>query len=247
VNRVGEGWGLSASHAVADDPKLHLPFDRLPPAPPEPPPASQPTEAEHRAQLADAIAAHRLADEAATRAGEAHDRAIALVQQRRQELASYATLDDDRLAATLTSLRDDDGAITLPAMDDRLLKREMARLDLEDAERAEATLMADRAVLATAAGNAAKNVDRLAASVLSHRADAIADEHRDLLRQAALKKERLHEFDHFVANTGASMSGNVSSILVAEGRSALARPRDTSRWRALREKLLADPQAEVDV
>lgn len=26
VNKVGDGWGIAGSHAVADDPKLHRPF-----------------------------------------------------------------------------------------------------------------------------------------------------------------------------------------------------------------------------
>jgi hypothetical protein len=244
VNKVGDGWGLSATHAVADDPKLHLPFDKLPPAPPPEPPPRQPTEAEHRAALADAIAAQARADEAVTKASETHDRAIALVAQRRQELANLASLDSDRFARTLDSLRDDDGFQTVPGEDDRLVKRETARLNLEDAESAEAILLADRAVLATAAGNAAATVDRLAVAVLSHRANAIADQHNECLRQAAVLKDTLHAFSHFSANSG-GLSGKVSSILLADGRSALAKLRDKSGWRAARDKLLADPQAEI--
>jgi hypothetical protein len=130
VARVGGGWGISGSHAVADDPKLHPPLAMPggnPPAPYVPPPP-QPTEGEHRGALAEALEAKRRADEVATKAAEAHDRALALVEQRRTELAGYASLDDDRFARTLDSLRDDDGSVTLPGTDDRLIRREEDRV-----------------------------------------------------------------------------------------------------------------------
>jgi hypothetical protein len=247
VRRVGDRWGIAASHAVADDRTFHPPFDKLPPAPPPEAPAPAPTEAQHRAALADARAAQGRADEAVSRASEAHERAIALVVKRRTELAGYAALDSDRFARTLDSLRDDDGGATVPGEDDRLVRREIAKLDLDDAERAEATLMAERAVLATAAGNAAREANRLAMCVLMHTADRLADEHNEHLRQAAAKKEMLHAFDHFSANSGAPMPGKVTSLLLSGGTAGLAKQRDTSSWRSARDQLLADPQAQVEI
>ena len=101
--------------------------------------------------------------------------------------------------------------------------------------------------MTTAAEQAAREVNRCAVNVLSHRAAAIADEYTELLRQAALRMVTLHAFDHFSANSGAPLPGKVSSLLLAEGTAALARQRDTSSWRAARERLLADPQAEVSI
>jgi hypothetical protein len=246
VTHVGDGWGIAASHATADDPVLHLPFDKLPAPTPDPPPPPAPSEAQYRASLAQALAAQVQADEAVSRATEAHERAIALVTKRRTELSSYASLDSDRFARTLDSLRDDDGYQTTPGEDDRLIKREIAKLDLEEAERAETTLLNERAVRASAAGDAAKEVNRLATCVLLHKAEAMADEYNEHLRQAAAIKEALHEFDWFSANSGAR-SGKVTNILLSSGTAALAKLRDTSSWREARDKLLADPQAEISI
>jgi hypothetical protein len=245
VRRVGGGWGVEGAHAVASDPKLHLPFDRLPPAPPTVAPPPAPTEAEHRDQLALARKAQQAADAALEKAVEAHGRALALVEERKRALADFATLDSDRLAATLDSLRDDNGGTALPGYDERLIRRETARLDLEAAVQAEATLLAERAVLATAAGNAARESDRLANCVLGHKADAIADKYNWHLHQAGLCKAPLFSFDQFSAGSGANLSGKVTSILMADGMAALTRIRDTSAWRAARDALLADPYAAI--
>jgi hypothetical protein len=247
ITKVGPGWGIEGTHAVAADTRLHLPFDRLPAPAPEPPRAPAPTEAEHREQLALARNAQQVADAALAKAIETHDRALKLVEERRAAFVSYATLDDDRLLETLNSLRDDDGVVTLPATDERLIRRETARLDLEAAMQAEAALLAERAVLATAAGNAAREADRLATCVLGHKADAFADRHDWHLRQAGLCKEVLYEFDRFSAGSRTPLSGKVVSILLADGRAALTRIRDTSSWRAARDALLADPYAEISI
>jgi len=99
----------------------------------------------------------------------------------------------------------------------------------------------------TAAEQAGRGANRLAVSVLSHTANRIADERAALLRQAELKKDTLHDFDHFSANSGVGLSGKVTSILVADGPAARAPLRNTSVWRAARDKLLADPQTVVEI
>jgi hypothetical protein len=252
VNKVGPGWGLSASRATADDPKLHLPLSTPAPAahppPPYVPPPPQPSLAQHRDALAAALEQQKATDAKLASATEAHARALKLIEERRQALSAYATLADDRLAQTLDSLRDDDGAVTLPGADDRLIKREIARLDLEDAERAEATLLHELIPMREQADAAARQANMLATSILSHVADRIADEHAEALAQAAVRKEVLHEFDQFSANSGVRLSGRVSSILLANGTAgiaALTKLRDPSSWRAARDKLLADPHAEI--
>jgi hypothetical protein len=248
VAKVGPGWGVEGAHAVASDTKLHLPFDRLPAPAPEPPRAPTPTELEHRQALAAAIEVRKTADAALAKAIETHDRALKLVEERKATFVSYATLDDDRLLETLNSLRDDDGVVTLPATDERLIRRETARLDLEAAMQAEAALLAERGVLASAAGNTAREADRLAHCVLGHIADAFADAHNWHLQQADLCRKPLFDFDQFSANSGATLSGKVQAILMADGMSAaLVRIRDTSAWRAARDRLLADPMAEVSI
>jgi hypothetical protein len=249
VAKVGGGWAVEGAHAVASDPVLHLPLHdpRIPQPAPQPPPAPPPTEAEHRAALADALERQRQADEAVTQASAAHERAMALVAQRRTELAAFASLDDDRFARTLDSLRDDNGFGTTPNEDERLAKREIAKVKLDEAERAEATLMAERAVMAQAAGNAAREVNRLAVSVLCCVADGIADEHAALLREAAVRKSLLFSFDQFAANSGARLSGKVATLVLSDGQAALARLRDTSQWRAAKQRLLEDPMAEISI
>jgi hypothetical protein len=248
VNKVGDGWGIEASHAVAVDPVLHLPLHdpRIPAPLPEPPPAPAPTEAEHRAALVEAKAAQQRADAALAKAVEAHGRALALVETCKQTLAGYASQDFDRLAATLTSLRDDDGGLTLPALDDRLIRRETAKLDLEDAEAAAETLLHELTLAREQADAAARRVNMAVMSVLSIAvADRIADQHADLLRQAAALMDTLLAFDRFSAGSGVRLSGKVSTLVLSQGTALLARLRDTSSWRAAAEKLLADPMAEI--
>jgi hypothetical protein len=246
INRVGDGWAVAASRATADDPKLHLPLHTPGGNPPPPymPPPPQPSEQEHRAALIAALEHQKADDSKLASAAEAHARSLRLVEQRKQALAGFASLADDRLAQTLDSLRDDDGAVTLPGADDRLIKREIARLDLEDAERACETLAAELASMVSASEQAARDVSRAVVSVLSHIADRAADEHAEALAQAAACKELLHEFDQFSANSGVRLSGKVHSILLANG-TGVAKLRDTSSWRTAREKLLADPRAEI--
>jgi hypothetical protein len=249
VARVGPGWGHSTSYATADDPKLHLPLSTPGGNPPPSyvPPPPQPSEQQHRDALIAAIETQRDADAKLTAATEAHARALKLIKERQQVLAGFASLDDERLARTLDSLRDDDGGTTLPGTDDRLIKREIARIEVEDAERAAETLMHDLILAREQQGAAAKQVNMLATSVLSHEADDIADRHNELLRQAAVELEKLHEFNHFTANTGVPLSGKVTSLLLAGGTAGLTRLRDTSGWRAARDRLIEDPQAEIDI
>jgi hypothetical protein len=249
VTKTGPGWGIEASHAVASDPVLHMPLHdpRIPQPAPQPPSPPQPTEQQHRTALAAAIEAQKRADAACGAAADAHARALLLVERRREALAAFVGLDDDRLAATLHSLRDDDGSdsVAIPAADERLIRRETARLDLQDAEAAAETLLHELILMRGEADAAAREVNRLVASVLAHMADAIAGEHADLIAEAEAKLETLHAFDFFSANTGARPSGRVQTLLLGSGHAALARERDTSTWQRARERLLADPEAEI--
>jgi hypothetical protein len=249
VNRTGDGWGVGASHAEAYDRTTHLPFATpgTNPPPAYVPPAPPPSEASLRAALVAAIEQQKAADERLHAATEAHGRALKLIEDRKQALAAFSGLDDDRMLATLNSLRDDDGGATLPRSDDRLIRREVAKLDVDDAERAAETLLHELVLFRQQADAAAQEVNRLIVSVLSHTADRIADEYNDLLRQEAARKEVLHAFDQFSANSGARLSGKVSSILMAGGTAGLTKMRDTSEWQAARAALLKDPQAEITI
>jgi hypothetical protein len=250
TRNVGPGWDATLGRAGAEDRSVHLPFSTPydPPAalPPQPPPPA-PTEQERRDALAAALEQQARADAAFCRATDAHTRAVRLIDERKQAIAGFASLEDERLAATLDSLRDDDGGTTLPAMDDRLVKREIARLDLDDAEKAAETLLHELLLMRDEAAAAARRVNMLAVAVLTHTADRLVDEHSELLRQAAAIKEQLHAFDHLSANSGASLSGKLSSLLLAEGMTALAKQRDTREWQAARAALLKDPMAEITI
>ena len=94
------------------------------------------------------------------------------IEQRKATLASYGSLDDDRLAATLNSLRDDDGFATLPADDERLVKREIAQRHLDEAIQAEAALLSvlsDWGVWCQAVPRASSHSRRLLASLRGRR------------------------------------------------------------------------------
>src|ERR1700751_2461747 len=97
----------------------------------------------------------------------------------------------------------------------------------------------------TAAEQATKEVNRCVVSVLSHKADAIADEHAELLRQSGRCKAKLHAYDQFSSNSGPPMPGKVSRLRQAEGTAALGKQRAASGRPAAKERLLADPQAEI--
>jgi hypothetical protein len=250
VNRVGPGHAIAGAHAVADDHALGLPFHdpRIPQPLPEPPTAPPPTEQEHREQLASAIEALQRAEAALATAADTHARAIARVEERRAACDAFAALETEAMEAELESIRLGQGVELSPDLRLRLAQREQARVDLDRAMTAAETLLYELILMRGQADAAGKRVNMLASSVLSHVADRLADEHSEHLRQAALRKETLFEYDHFSAGFGAMLlSGKVQSILVADGGAALARIRNTSAWRAARDKLLTDPRAEVSI
>jgi hypothetical protein len=248
VNRVGPGWGVEATHGVAIDPVLHLPLHDpriLAPAP-ELPAAPPPSEAQHRQALAAALATQAQADEQASRAAEGHERALRLVARLQTELASYSALDSDRFARTLDSLRDDDGFATVPSENEQLFKRERAKLDLEDAVGAEGVLLRELGAANTAAGNAVREAERLATHVLMHTAEQLADEYDGLLQRAEGIREVLCQWDQFSVGSHVQ-SGKINRVVLSSGMTALAKLRDTSSWRAAKNQLLANPQADVSI
>jgi hypothetical protein len=194
-------------------------------SPPSPAPAGPPTERQLRGVLEQAIAAKRFASDSLARATETAARATEHRAQCEVRLRDFADLDDRITTATIEGLRSGHGR---PMHNDDPLRRlvterGMARDDLVAAQRAETVLAA---ALTDAQGEAAAatKAANVAAAALSH---VLAE--REAERILALEAEivRLREIE-------------------GDG-SRYRRPIDKSAWIALRERLLADPSAPLEL
>jgi len=224
-------------------PDVHVahPGERLP-EPESPAPPAGPTEAELRCTLRVAIASREFADENLQRADATHQRALFHVEQCRQRLESFAALDDEVTAATVEALRTGDGRPRVD-LDDvlrrRLAEREVAKADVQAAERALTVLAEGLADARADAIEATKAAKHAAVAVSMITAEQMAERVFALEAEAGVLREVLHGAD-FVGVT----SPPALRRIFGDGKRFL-RPVDRSAWEAARAALLIDPQAEV--
>jgi hypothetical protein len=251
VNRVGEGWANDRVEQYPDY-ELHLPLrdPRVAYDPPLPiPPPAPPTEAELRAQLADALAAKRGRETELSRAEQAHERAEVHLAKCRGNLAAYADLDAAIAAAAIDALRCSAGIVPVglsEEMELAIADRERARTELRAADGALTVFRQERADASQAMGDATRTAETLATRVLGHRADALAREHDDFLAQAELRRSALFAYERLTTATKVSISPTVRNVL-GTSQDDFAKLHDASAWRAAHAALLADAQAEVDI
>jgi hypothetical protein len=224
----------------AGDPALETP-----PAPPAP------TEAALREVLTQCIAAKSFADANLQRAQETSDRAAKHAERCRGGLASFTGLDDEITAAAVEALRGGEGRPRHDFNDElrrRAASRDVAKADADAATRAEQVLARDLEQTKADAPAAAKAARTAAVAVAGVAAARKAERHDELVAEAARIREGLAGFDRAATGSGATIPHGVLRVLRDPRNSInLMREIDASAWQAVIDRLLTDPEVQVEI
>ena len=213
-------------------------------SPPSPAASSAPTEDELRETLAQAITSRNFAAENVDRAHATHERAVRHVAHCRERLAEFAGLDGEITDATVKALRSGEGR---PRIDDndplrrRVVERDIAKADLRAAEHALQVLFDALTDAQADAGAATKAANTAAATLSMMLAEQMAERVVALETEAQQLREELHGADVVGVTPPPALK-----TIYGDGARFL-RPVDRSAWAALRERLLADPHAALEL
>jgi hypothetical protein len=242
VRHVGPGWDLPSRAASG----VNIAFDTPPGPQPSSPSAPQPTEAELRDRLREAVERQSKAADAAEKAHTAHERAMVHVAKCRQALAGHIALDQEIAEHTLASLKEDVDPKLPDDLAAKLIARDRAKTDLLAAEGALAALTRELAQASQTAGDAAKEVDILVTKVLAFTAEAIAGDHARLLAEAAARRKALHAYDRIATARKVGLPFAVQHALNASDVDGFRSP-DLTPWQQAERELHADPHATITI
>jgi hypothetical protein len=253
VSKVGPGW---APHPDGPRSEALSPYTYPPlTAPgmiatageqPAPSPQLQPTEADLRARLVEAIALAAGAQTALDHAAQAHQRARDLVERRAHELVALDGVDEMAAGFTLAALRDGTQAELPPELRTRRDERAQAARLLADADVAERTL-GDELSAAHARLKEANRAAHIATvAVLNTVADSFALEILDHEAAIAKLQAKLLGFDRYSAGSHI-MSAATRDFLFTRHHGRVGSSEQLAVWSDAAARLHADPMAPIEV
>jgi hypothetical protein len=248
VSVTTRGSVPGAAQFVRADTTLHhsLGFVQRSTGPARPPPPA-PTEAQLRARLAQVIAAQHDADERLKAAEAALQRAEAHRVSCQRRAAEFATLDNELSVSMAEALRaNTDPAVTRERYSDRLTARAAVLVEATAATSATTTLQREWADAGERAGDLARAVEGVIASVLACAAERIAVEVRELEAEIECRRTALVAFDKFSVGKG-TMPPTARHVLGTGANAQELYRADMSAWAEAAAALRADPMSAIEI
>jgi hypothetical protein len=250
VRYVGPGWDAVAGRKEAVESHTYEP---LPPAipiaqpagpPQEPPP--RPTDLELRDRLKTALGAEQESGIALEHAAEAHQRATALVQQRRAEVEVFANLDGEIDEFTISALRGDGKADLPDELRQKRADRDHAVAALASAERAQQKLAADLTVARSQRDARSRATHSALVPLLARKAEGYAAQIHDCEAEIKRLEQLLLGFER-ICDSPAHMPESVRGFWFTTLQNRIGTAEHLKPWDDAAQQLRADPDAEVTI
>jgi hypothetical protein len=197
-------------------------------------------EAALRARLGDLLAEQRQAEEALRYSEQAHLRGEQHLADVTKIAAGFLRSEDQAAAALTAALRD---GREPPDFDAGRAARDRAREDVVRATSACDALRAEHGKASAAVGNVKAAVSQCVAQVMAAIGEKLALERAAMVKQCDETLERLVTLAQ--ALHGVTPGPTMQATLFPLDAMAAARPRDTSHWTAMAERLKGDPAATL--
>ena len=218
-------------------------LEPFPPAPPTPPPL---TEAEVRGQLVELQQAARDAETASEAAQQAFRRAQEHAAGCADELAQFASLDDELKQLHVAALRSTEGdrpQITVPPeLRQRISEHEQARLALDAASGAIPVFEREATVARGVATDARIALSNVADQLVARHALTMLAKRNEVAAELEKLDASVLSYEQFAKPAPRRISDFAMELYASGRRVALL---DTGLWRALHGRLTADASAEL--